>query len=641
MTRPHPTPITCAVFIAGELVADGADTTSTAPTALSGLEVTWGRATTVDQPDTSTAAFTLEDRSGDQAFARLAAIGRTVDIIATGTLYSGETVETVPDPTLTLPDGAPPPWILRATPQAARIVAGRLRLEPAGEQPAPVNSQVRILPAAPSDLDPAAWDAIPTAQPGQTWVASFDVVAAAPGAAMRVGIEWWDDAGHTRHGPQWLTSGLLPATVGPHSWQVTPPEAAAGKWLSLIIKTATGYAWDDLPPALTWDTVDPAWTWDTMAHLEVDNVHLAAPTNPQLRPVLVFTGRITDSVAAYDLTAGATLVDITAADTTAELANRDVGAEPWPAERLDVRAARIVAASGAATTLRIDPRVAGFTVGRMDVDRQQVMPLLTDLATSVDAVIWSAVHITTGHYLWLEDTTQRAAMLTLALVDGTVQIVPAPAANGITLSACDVDLEPVRWTQTNADIATRAVVTWQDQSTTPDITERTVQVAYTAAEAPAERYGVRRVSVASQVTSAADATTVANAVLARLFQSAAWRVGGLTYRVYPEADPTQTSVALTLLDGTTRIGCPVLLVDLPEWSPVNGAETSGYVEGGRYTYEAGAWVLSLVMSSAAGVGESIAWDDLDPAWTWDLFDPAISWDDLTGVGPPPTATTKD
>lgn len=629
------TPVTCRVVIQGETVADGADPAAN-PSALSGLEVTWGRATTVDQPDTGTCAFTLEDVSGDQAFARIAAVGRTVDVWATGTSSSGETAETIPDPTFTLPDGAPPPWILRATPAAASVVGGALRLMPAGDPNDPVNSQVRILPAPPGGADPAAWDLIPTAQPGQRWNVALDVVATAPGATMRVGIEWWSDAGHTRHGPKWL-GDLAPATVGRHTWTVTPPPEATGQWLSLIVKSATGWAWDDVPASLTWDNVDPSWTWDSMAGVTLDNVSLVAPVNPLIRDVLVFSGRITDATSGWDLAAGAARVDVTASDFTAELANRDVGAEPWPSEPLSARAARIVAASGSPVQLRIDPKPGAAVVSRLDVDRQQVFPMLGALASGVDAVLWAAVHATTGQYLWIEDMTTRPAVLTLAKdADGIVRIVPggSGSATGIALSACDVDLEPVRWTQTNSDMATRAVVTYQDQTTTPDTTERTVSVVDVAAEDPTGPYGVRRVSVASQLTTAAAATELADAVLTRLARTGGWRVGGLVYHVETFADAAQVATALTLLDGTTRIGAPILLDDLPPWSPADSDRTSGYLEGGRYTYQDGAWILSLIMSSAAGVGESIRWDQADPSWRWDDFDPAISWNDLRGVGAP-------
>jgi hypothetical protein len=45
-------------------------------------------------------------------------------------------------------------------------------------------------------------------------------------------------------------------------------------------------------------------------------------------------------------------------------------------------------------------------------------------------------------------------------------------------------------------------------------------------------------------------------------------------------------------------------------------------------------VLDLTVSAATGLGQSAAWDELDPAWIWDDWSPEITWNDLRGVAAP-------
>jgi hypothetical protein len=444
----------------------------------------------------------------------------------------------------------------------------------------------------------------------------------------------------------WVAPTVLAATwTGPDAGGVyrctaTPP---GGLWLGVMVDSGqAGYRWDDVPADITWDTADPAWTWDRMWGFTMDDVSILSPPGGVARTVLVFAGRITDAVAAYDDVAGATMITVTAADLLADLANRDVGAQPWPAETLQARASRIVAASGVTgVTLLVAAAPAAVTVTRADVDRQQAAPMLTDLAASVDAVLWCAQHLTQGGYLWIEDPAARTPAQQLAISDtsGLVVIVPASGAGVTDLSACRAELDPARWRQTVSDIATRITVTWKDQSTTPDVTDRTYSLTNPALESPALPYGVRKISLDSQVTTATDADSVARQILARL-SDPTWRLSGLSW---PLTDPDLTAdditAALDLLDGTTRVGRPLRITDLPWWAPVHPA-TAVFCEGGRYTFTGGAWTLDLLVSAAQALGRSVRWDEVPAGWSWDMFDPAITWNDMLGVGPPAAAGTE-
>jgi hypothetical protein len=238
---------------------------------------------------------------------------------------------------------------------------------------------------------------------------------------------------------------------------------------------------------------------------------------------------------------------------------------------MEDRFRRIVALSGFELTTIIDDTVAEIPVSYQDVDNQPSAGLLRDLAQSVDGVLWPAVHASTGAYLRVEDPGNRSALFTLAMVDGVVVIVPrGSAAATLDISACDVLRDPVRWQQSVADVSTRVAVSWLEQTLTDDGLPDTAEHTETLIDAELETdHGVRRISVSTLLTTSADASDVATRILARTGVTG-WRVSG--FQIVDDAsldvvDDEAVRMMMRLLDGTSRIGLPIRLVDLPVWAP--------------------------------------------------------------------------
>jgi hypothetical protein len=91
------------------------------------------------------------------------------------------------------------------------------------------------------------------------------------------------------------------------------------------------------------------------------------------------------------------------------------------------------------------------------------------------------------------------------------------------------------------------------------------------------------------------------------------------------------STALEILDGTKRIGLPIVVSDLPDWTP-SGPSVPCYLEGGTYTFDSGRWLLSMNLSPAGLTGQSLTWAQTDPSYTWAMVSPNIEWYDMWGVG---------
>lgn len=639
MTAPVSAPPSCVLWVDGVRYADGQPTEDpAAPVALTGLTVTWGRETTIDQPGPASCVFEVLDRPGDPRFTSSLHVGSRVQVRADALVYPDPSVPILPDPGF---ETAPLSVITgnaAAAVQTAVVHTGTraVRIDPL--DPA---RQVRVIfPPAPlgTDQDPGAWDAVPRTLPGQQWAYGAAVrvptaLAAVARARLHPVVFTQPWPGTERVLTDTATPGAPAAGWAVHSGLVTPPP---GVWLGVAVDVyPTGPAWDDVPPGLTWDQVDPALAWDDLAATYVDDLLLLAPAAGAARAGEVFTGRVTDLDAQYDTGAGGTLVKVTAQDDTAELANRYVGAAPWAVEALAARFGRILAAAGQTMSSIIDPGPAAVPVTYRDVDNQAATGLLQELAQSVGGALWSATSLTTGPYLRLEDVTTRAPLQRLVKDGGVIRIVTAPVVGdrGITLSACDVLLDPVHWEQDVADVATRVAIGWKDQAPDPvKPTDATVTVVNTAAE---QASGQRRVQISTQLAQQADAQHVADQVLGRL-TAGGWRIRGLTYRIEPLAplDPAGIALVMTILDATTRIGLPILLTEVPAWSPApTRADVPLYLEGAKLTNTGGAWTLELLTSAATATGAAaIAWDQLDPTWQWDQFDPEISWNDLRGVG---------
>lgn len=626
------TGVTCQVLLDGVRLPDGSAGDDLAdPVGLSGLSVTWGRENTVDQPDPDTCTLHILDRPGGESFLGTVRTGTRLTVNATGITYPDPSVSTFLDPGFESAANA-------VATGAAAVASTRRAHGGARSLEITPNAAARrwsvLLPPGPLEPatggDPAAWDAIPATSAGQTWQIGASVFAP-PGASVQIRPVLFSapTAGSAR-----VLDTPITAT-GTGAWMVmsgpfTPDVDAA--WIGLEVSAyPTGPAWGALPPTLTWAALDPAWTWRDYALTYLDDVQVLAPAAGTAHTVRVFEGRATSAVVGWDTAAGGPVVEVTAVGVTGDLDNRDVGDAPWPVEALHTRFDRVLDLSGLPIEAVIDDTVAGILLSWQDVDSQPAAGLLRDLAASVDATMWSAVHPTTGAYLRVEDASTRAALY--ELVEDTGGIVRRVPAGGREISACDLPRDPVSYTQDVTDVATRVEVTWQDQTLDdegqPAPTERAVTVIDTDLEA---QLGTRRISLATLLQSSPDAMDVAARLLART-SSTEWRAKGITIDDrYLSGTETNKATLLALLDGTSRIGLPIRIVDLPAWAPVTDLPV--YTEGATLTYALGRWIVEATLSSATGQGASATWADLDPGWAWADLDPAITWADLRGTGVP-------
>lgn len=372
--------------------------------------------------------------------------------------------------------------------------------------------------------------------------------------------------------------------------------------------------------------------WDRVINL---GSHVVVWADVQGARVSPFVGRVTDVTGRWNEDLGGTEVAVAAADSLADRANRYVGQEPWAAELYWQRAVRITGGSQADWG-PIPWPPGGTTVSRMDVDRQSQTTLLTELAVSGGAIIYPVMTPAGAELMVLDNPTLRASLFVLGVDDaGYWRPMSGAGTGAFELPAADLFRDPVTWARTVVDQVTRVTVRYLDQTTSPGTTERSVGYVNAAAEA---EWGARGVSLGTILTTAADAQTLAGAVLVRNQASDNYRARGLVWDLGRVHDPAAAlGLARALLDSSARTGVALVLADLPDWTPAT-ADGGGYVEGGDYAFTGGRWVLSLTTTSAVGAGRSATFAELDRAMVHNKVAADVSYLDLRGVGVPAALT---
>lgn len=649
----------CLVYVDGQLLADdyAPDTRRPGgpgePALLSGLTVRWGRETTIDQPDPGTATMRLLDPPGGITFAQLLRVGAALRVESSGPAWSDVppnadgatwspniyTYGTFDDPSFDYAAS------IRATPApgcATRVTdtpyAGPGALRWAQTFP-PQPAQWGWLWCCPAPIarpgdPPGGWDGIPRwGAASSRWALSVAYRSRLARSTLEL-LMMFDPDTQGRHAR--ARYDKLP-TTDTNAWALLEYEMAsrggnpelANSWPVVALEVLP-YTWSEpVMAGITWSAAP--YAWEQAGTAEIDSLSLRHDVDTQrAATVLVFAGRITD--VSVQLEDGEPTIDLTAADIGAELGNRVIGDEPWPAETTDKRLARIVKLAGADVSVYLDPAAAPVLLSYLDVDARPVLELLQQLASSTDSVLWVGTHPSTGAYLRVDAARTRTPLFELRPgPDGLLVVAPAAGARVPQVSACDLLATPARFVQDVADVITVAAVGWLDQTKDdagkPAPTERTA----TARADPAllAALGTRRLQLSTVLATEAGARTVAEGILAR-HASTDYRASGLLLRA-GELPDAEMSLITRLLDGTARNGMALLLVDLPEWAPAGDAVPL-YLEGGTYSYVGGEWALDLVVSAANASGAPLPWAGAGPT-RWVDYSPTISWRSLIGVRP--------
>jgi hypothetical protein len=658
-------PFTSWVTVDGTRIpCTAADLGAGKPTILDGLTFNWGRQSSVDQPDTETCSFTIREQLSD-AVTTLQAIhvGSHIEIWTEGDVVPSQ-AETMTQTGFPVTGPLDPMRWNRRSGDNPTITVSRAPgfAWNAAWLAVPGNynwaTQVAFPPDVfqPAGTNPGAWDGIARLLPGQQWNYTAQVWVPA-GVTVNLtaygysGPHSADYAGGCPVSPPATPTGNTNTAVGNWHWLTlagtirlsSAQTDPAGYWI------AAGIQLVNMPAPATWAQTPGLWSDQTLRWIDYNQAGVSflsiTHDTESIRDVLVWSGQVTSLVsqAAGDK---AYTTAVTCADISTALANLKVGDVPWNRETVQARANHIVALVPTAPPITIDAGLRPIMVSYRDVDAQPPLGLLQDLAQTAGGIMWITSHATQGVYLWMEDIDNRAAVRRFVIdpVTGLVTIGPNVAAEDVAIiSARDILRDPVAWTQDVSIVITQVSVGWLEQITDPDsgqpsTNDHTEIVQASAADL--NRYGIRDLSVSTELTTQTDAIALASRLLSQA-KNTGWLASGFTLdtvvidREIPTVDyATRVDIIMDLLDATDRIGMAVTLIDNPAWTPAT-AVASMYVEGGTYTWTDYRWNLDLTASPAAGQGESATWNDFQgtPA-RWVDFARTIHWQDGYGTAGP-------
>ena len=611
---------TCTLTIDGRPITSDPSQVGIAPAALDSARVTWGRADAITQPTAATATVELLLPYDDAAALTSITVGHTLALDATVHTPSGS--RTIVPSTMGLPtDGTYTGTQLSPTMGA-------------------LNAPVVYFP--PADLtvdDPAAWDAIPQAHIGEHWTVSITVSHIPVGCTVHLApVYYRTPSGSKALGP-WLTAFAAEDQSGSHrltaAVTVTLPAAWGSAWIGLAVQVR---GWD------TWRRArggtDPTWTdydttWGDIRYVNIGAPAALAPARIEHVPASVFSGRISDTALSWDSTTNLPLLKVTASDLRATLANRRLGAEPWPVQTMERRVQAIlddVNRSGATTDLAaiIDPTPAARLLAPLDVDSQSADDLLTSAATSAGAILWCTTHRLTGPYLRLEDPADRMVLNRLILpADETAPATTSVITTRDTIPASVLLRDDVTLTQSPDHVSSVVRVRWAEQGIDdegkPTTTDRTVETTDASA---LTSIGYRSTSVSTNLVRLADAEALAD-MYAALTSPGGWVLSSLTWDTSVNPGAADPSSLADLLDATRRMGLPITITDLAQWVPGSPTLTA-YVDGGTLTYKAGRWVIDLTLTRTDAIGRSITWGQSPPALTWTRTT-ALTWREVATI----------
>lgn len=330
-----------------------------------------------------------------------------------------------------------------------------------------------------------------------------------------------------------------------------------------------------------------------------------------------FAGRVADADITHDAP-GRAWQRITAMGPLSAWGRVYIGDEPWPAESVAARAARIADLIGQPIIVQGGE---DMTVIARDVDRRQASELLDELADSTGGWLFDhagAVYLQALDYRRVNVTTaawdQEPAVDAWDMLDpaGTWADDDEPAAMAPILLECgDIDWEPA-W---SINDETTNVVEVEYGPPTGEFGERESVTVQDAEAVAADGYRYMRLD--SQLQEAGDAMTLAGTVLARAARPQ-WALARV--RIPWDALPPDTAARLDAALPGTR----VTVQGLPQPAPAHAF--SGVLEGWTETLtgDGREWVAWL-----SHVSHSLAvptWDAEPAGESWDMLDPSLTWE---------------
>lgn len=383
------------------------------------------------------------------------------------------------------------------------------------------------------------------------------------------------------------------------------PEATAPSGLSGLSVTWGRDGRLDVPPAstCTFELVDSDGGTSYHDVVEFNSEVRVWAVMPDGSTIYVFVGTVTDLAVTRD-EAGDTIIKVTAIDYTARMSAISMGDTPWPQQSSQARWQAINDAIPTGVEVSIPNTVPNVTMAAMDVDNQSIAQVVEDFAWGLGRVPWPITTFASGSLTVLAAGYKFTSGVFPPSAVNDTRASRRDPVYGLTtttrvvcIDACDIDLDGTEFTTNPDDVRQPIRVTYGGSGTEGTYNLDNVGVVVDQS---------RRFDVTSGVAAGSGPATVAGQWLRQMadwddYFDAPWRAGAVRVDADSVTGIDQFDQVLDLLlDFTRRIDRPVLLQQLPTWTPWRAAtdhthepNVVGRAQGGTYTFTEGRWVLEV------------------------------------------------
>ena len=580
---------TCELWINGARVAcELGDLASGEPTVLDDLSIGWGRDDLWQQPDPGSITFRLHDqRTAARPLEDIVHAGARLEVWAeapnpTPTTYTYMNQGFQDGGTVGQPMQADrwKLWPLSGTSPSASVYIVDASLAPPGSGTRSgylyLNNQQAAFEFPPQPWR-TRWNLLRPMAPGEVW--NYSIMTRAK-AGSTLTLRFKPRTSSNPDDDPILVVGL---EVGPGVQQ--RQIAQDGTWI-----TSTGTVTNQTSRFVypTFHITTPANSYDaTTVMPTVDGLILTAPPQTEQR-LLVFAGRVSD-VVVEPSARGTISLSVSGVGAATEAQNVSVGDTPWSAGTIPARLNNVMAAIPPPLDTQLSLVLSPFmglnpavgSVRGRDVDKQPALDLIRDYVDDAFAVAWPVSTPVERNQIWVELLNERLGS--------------SWAGPQATLSACDLPKSAFQVRQATAEVITVVDVKWLVFDADNELVPATVTVID---EDAADKYGLQRLAIDTELGTEAGATNLANAAM-NWARAGMWAVDGIEFDSAAQDDPDGSlqRFLLLILSSARRPGAKVTITDLPEWVPVSVA--SGFIEGGTVQYVGGRWRFDLTTSAAA------------------------------------------
>lgn len=357
--------------------------------------------------------------------------------------------------------------------------------------------------------------------------------------------------------------------------------------------------------------------WQNAGKLTIEPRLVLAPAGDPVAVKTLFSGRLSSWKAEHTPTG--TRIYLTGTDILGALSALMIGAPPRPRESVEDRIRWALEQSGMPIGLSSNA-TRNPLLESIDIDNRSALDVIRQAARSAALTAWATARPDGRDMLLLDDLDSHDAQARLSMVEGKPSIT---ANSRTTIGASLIPQSGVEIERQSEEAITQAVITWIKRTWNEDYEPQDETITeYTGIPSGAT------LKVDTQLMDAETAISTGNAFLRRL-PASSWMFSGAKIDTSRIADLRSIS---QIIDIVSRPSLPVTVSGMPAWIPAAASSERFTLEGAQFTQHNDAYEIELSLSRPRRIGRSMTWNEAPSDLTFDSAD-FLTFAHFTGLIP--------